>query len=442
MSKIGILGIARSGLSAGKKALELGYEVFVSEYKKLEECDVTAEDLQGLDYEFGGHSDKILACQQIIVSPGIPQDIPIIKKLKENGNELISEIEFGYRIKHPATKIIAVTGSNGKSTTVSLIYHILNELGFKVALAGNIGIAFTSLPIEKYAYEYVILELSSFQLELVESFKADIAVLLNITPDHLNRYESFDAYSLAKFNIFKKQNENDIAIIFDTDNQINNFLALIPSKIKRFSLDNRSEVHYEDNILKSSRLTIDMKKTSLKGKHNILNIMATMLVMESLSIKLDNQMLQTAFSTFKGLSHRLEYIDDVNGVTFVNDSKATNTDSVKYALSAFKQKVRIIMGGSDKGEDFSVLLEHLEIYAKKIYLIGQTKEKMLKQFADFSPLEAFENLEEAVRKAYDDAQNGDIVLLSPACASYDSFKNYEHRGQSFKDIVMRIKNNE
>jgi UDP-N-acetylmuramoylalanine--D-glutamate ligase len=442
MKKIGVLGLARSGVSAAKKAKELGYEVFISEYKSIEDCDINEGDLRGLDYECGGHSDKILDYPQVIVSPGIPHNVPVIKKLKENGNELISEIEFGFRIKHPATKVIAVTGSNGKSTTVSLIYHILNELNIKVALGGNIGIAFTSLPIEKYAYEYIILELSSFQLELVDTFRPEIAVLLNITPDHLNRYDSFDAYALAKFNIFKKQRKDDIAIIYDNDTQIMNFVNLIPASIKTFSLKADSQVNKQDSFLLTPRLKIDMNKTSLKGEHNILNIMATMLVLENLGIKLDNEEVQKAFSTFKGLSHRLEYVADINGVTFVNDSKATNTDSVKYALSAFKQRVRIIMGGSDKGEDFSILLEHLDIYAKKIYLIGETKDKMLKQFNSFPSVESCQDLKDAVEKAYHESTKGDIILLSPACASYDSFKNFEHRGTTFKEIVKSLANHE
>jgi len=439
MKKIAILGIARSGLSAALKAKELGYQVFISEYKKQEECEVNLRELEGFEYEFGGHTDKLLGYNQVIVSPGIPLNTPIIKKLQANGNELISEIEFGFRIKHPATKIIAVTGSNGKSTTVSLIYHILNELNIKVALAGNIGIAFTSLPIEKYVYDYVVLELSSFQLDLVRSFRPDIAVLLNITPDHLNRYDSFEDYSLAKFNIFKQQNNDDTAIIFDTDRQINSFINLIPSKIKRFSLKEKSDVAVNKSILSTSRLTIDINKTSLKGEHNILNIMASMLVLETLSIPLDNEMVEKAFVSFKGLAHRLEFVADINGVTFVNDSKATNTDSVKYALSAFKQKVRIIMGGSDKGENYGVLLEYLNIYAKKLYLIGETKDKMMEQFTDFVSKESFASLEDAVKTAFEESKENDIILLSPACASYDSYKNYEQRGDSFKKIVEALK---
>ncbi len=442
MKKIAVLGIARSGLSAALKARELGYQVFISEYKKLEECDVTLHELSGFEYEFGGHTDKLYDYPQIIVSPGIPLTTPIIKKLQAKGKELISEIEFGFRIKHPATKIIAVTGSNGKSTTVSLIYHILNELNIKVALGGNIGIAFTSLPIEKYVYDYVILELSSFQLDLVIDFSPEIAVLLNITPDHLNRYESFEHYSLAKFNIFKEQTETDTAIIFDKDRQINSYIHLIPSKIRRFSLKERSDVKLVNTHLSSSRLMVDISKTSLKGEHNILNIMATMLVLESLPMTLDNESIAKAFTTFKGLAHRLEFVADINGVTFVNDSKATNTDSVKYALSAFKQRVRIIMGGSDKGEDFGILLESLNIYAKKLYLIGQTKDKMMRQFETFTAKETYENLEEAVKKAFAESQANDIIILSPACASYDAYKNYEHRGDSFRMIVENLKINE
>ena len=432
MKKIGILGIARSGLSAALKAKELGYEVFISEYKKLEESDVNVEVLTGMNYEFGGHSDELLNYPLVIVSPGIPLNTPIIKKLAANGNELISEIEFGFRIKHPDTKIIAVTGSNGKSTTVSLIYHILNELTFKVALAGNIGIAFTSLPLEKTVYDYVILELSSFQLDLVSSFKPDIAVLLNITPDHLNRYDSFDDYSLAKFKIFKQQNQNDTAIIFDSDQQVKKFIKLIPSKIKRFSINQYSDVILRNKLLITPNLTIDTKMISLKGQHNILNLMATLLVLETIPNDFDNEMVQRAFSGFSGLAHRLELVAKYHGITFINDSKATNTDSVKYALSAFNQKVRIIMGGSDKGEDFGVLLESLNNYAKKIYLIGQTKAKMQNQFSSFSQVELFINLEEAVKKAYADSEENDLIMLSPACASYDSYKNYENLAEPYK----------
>lgn len=439
MKKIGVLGLAKSGLSAALKAKELGYEVFISEYKSMAECEIDIAKLQNIRSEFGGHSDEILNYQTIVVSPGIPLDTPIIKKLVANGNELISEIEFGYRIKHPATKIIAVTGSNGKSTTVSLIYHILNELGQKVALGGNIGIAFTSLPIEKYVYDYVILELSSFQLDLVQSFRPEIAVLLNITPDHLNRYDSFDAYSLSKFHIFKQQHPDDIAIIMDSDTQINCFRKMIPSKIKSFSLKEKSDVKLNNYVLTTSLLTIDINKTSLKGEHNILNIMATMLVLESMHLKLDRDEVAKAFSTFKGLAHRLEFVADINGRTFVNDSKATNTDSVKYALSAYKQKVRIILGGSDKGEDYGVLLNSLNIYAKKLYLIGETTDKMLHQFAEFPNKETFPGLKEAVLKAYQDSDVNDIIILSPACASYDSFKNFEQRGDTFKKIVREIK---
>lgn len=438
MKKIGVLGLAKSGLSVALKAKELGYEVFISEYKSIKECDVDISKLHGIKYEFGGHSDEILNYQIIVVSPGIPLTTPIIKKLQANGNELISEIEFGYRIKHPETKIIAVTGSNGKSTTVSLIYHILNELGQKVALGGNIGIAFTSLPLEKYVYDYIVLELSSFQLDLVQSFRPEVALLLNITPDHLNRYDSFNDYSLSKFNIFRQQHADDIAIIFDSDRQISNFRKMIPSKIKSFSLTEKCDVQRVNSLLKSSLLTIDINKTSLKGEHNILNIMATMLALESIPIKLNNDEVATAFSTFKGLAHRLEFVADINGRTFVNDSKATNTDSVKYALSAYKQKVRIILGGSDKNEDFSVLLDSLNIYAKKLYLIGETTNKMLKQFASFPDKESFANLKEAVLKAYQDSEKSDIIILSPACASYDSFKHFEQRGEAFKKIVEEI----
>ena len=437
MKDIGILGIAKSGLAAALKARLLGYNVFVSEQKERSSLNISDEVIANLNCEFGGHTERIFSCDTVIVSPGIPLTAPIISKLRDKSIELISEIEFGYRIKHKESKIIAVTGSNGKSTTVTLINHILTQLGYKTALAGNIGTAFTSLPIEKIGYDFIILELSSFQLDLVDTFKADIALLLNITPDHLNRYDSFDHYSLAKFNIFNNQTENDSAIIFQDDLQIAKYKQRIKSSIKSFSLHrNSGDSYLADNLIISKSRTINVSNFKLKGEHNYQNIMASMLTLDCLNIAPTN--IEEIIGNFTGLEHRLELVLVKNGVQFINDSKATNTDSVKYALSAFGTKVRIILGGSDKGEDFSVLLPHLQKFAQKIYLIGATKKKMLKQLDSFESIEEFETLNECITKAYNDSQSGDIILLSPACASYDMFKNFEHRGDCFKKIAQEI----
>ncbi len=439
MDKVCILGLAKSGIAALKKATALGYETFASELKSLEQLGIKSSDLEGYSYEVGGHTDKIFAYDTFIVSPGIPLNSDIIQELRKRGKELISEIEFGYRIMNKNAKIIAVTGSNGKSTTVTLIHHLLTSLGYKTALAGNIGTAFTSLDIEKDYYDYIVLELSSFQLDLVDSFKADVAVILNITPDHLNRYDSFDHYSQTKFNITKNQSSTDTTIILQNDVQIDKFVSTINGTIKYFSLFDSKDITLKDNKISFSQHNIDMQSFKLPGKHNILNLMASLLCISSININFSDYDIQNYLTNFKGLNHRLELVDTINNITFINDSKATNTDSVKYALDAFNKKVRIILGGSDKGEDFSILLPSLTSYAKKIYLIGATTEKMQLAFASLDNVQAFSSLFDAVENAYNDAVKDDIVLLSPACASYDMFNNFEHRGDCFKEIVARIK---
>ena len=435
-TKIGILGLARSGIAVAYKIKELGGNPFLSEFKPAKEIPNSSELKNDFRCEFGGHSEKLFDNELIIVSPGIPLNVPIIKELKKRKIKLIGEIEFGFLIKHPRSKIIAVTGSNGKSTTVSLIHHILKTLGFKSILAGNIGNAFTSFPIEKEGIDFIILELSSFQLDSIDTFRPDVAILLNITPDHLNRYENFEAYADAKFKIFQNQKPDDLAILNLDDDTFSFKRQNIAAKKRYFSLKNKTDIFFDGEKIIYSGKKLPLSGSSLKGFHNIANIMASLLALSAFEI--DPTDFMKALKTFSPLPHRLEPVTEKNGVKFINDSKATNTDSVKYALQSFENPIRIILGGSDKGEDFSVLLPYLQKHAVKVYLIGETRSKMKKAFAGKIETSEFDNFQDCIETAFREAKEGDIVLLSPACASYDMFDNFEQRGNIFKQIVKRL----
>jgi UDP-N-acetylmuramoylalanine--D-glutamate ligase len=439
-TQYGILGLARSGLAAAWKIKELGGKPFLSEAKPESEFAQADTLIEEFACEFGGHTDRILDCDVIIVSPGIPLDTPIIKKAYEKGVKLISELEFGYQIKAPDSKIIAVTGSNGKSTTVSMIHHLLKAAGFNAILAGNIGNAFTGFPIEKPGIDFIILEISSFQLDLIDTFKPDIALLLNITPDHLNRYASFEHYALSKMRIFENQDANDIAIINADDPIIQGFEHMIRAKKQYFSLKMKTDAYFKNDelLFPGRKCVIPVRELKIRGPHNYANCLSS--VLAAFMAGVDEQIINTSISVFHPLQHRLEFAGEINGVQFINDSKATNTDSVKYALQSFDTPVRIIMGGSDKGEDFAVLIPYLQEHAKKIYLIGATRPQMRSAYEGQLEWEEFESFEDCIRKAYLDSNNNDIILLSPACASYDMFSNFEHRGDSFKTIVQDLKN--
>ncbi len=438
--RYGILGLARSGLAAAWKIREMGGKPFLSESKPASEfpqADTIAEEFA---CEFGGHTDRILDCDVLIVSPGIPLETPIIKKANAKGIKLISELEFGYLVKSPDSKIIAVTGSNGKSTTVSLIHHFLKAAGYNSLLAGNIGNAFTGFEIDKPGIDFIVLEISSFQLDLIDTFKPDIALLLNITPDHLNRYASFEHYALSKMRIFENQDANDYAIINADDPVIHGLEHMIHSKKQYFSMIKSSDAYFQDGRLTfpNKQETIPVLDLKIRGPHNYANCLSS--VLAAFIAGVDKKTISTSINAFLPLHHRLEYAGDIHGVQFINDSKATNTDSVKYALQSFDSKVRIIMGGSDKGEDFSVLIPYLKEHAKKMYLIGATRPLMRHAYQDALEFEEFNSLEDCVKKAYLDSSENDIILLSPACASYDMFSNFEHRGETFKSIVQDLKN--
>jgi UDP-N-acetylmuramoylalanine--D-glutamate ligase len=437
-TRFGILGLARSGIAAAYKLKELGFSPFLSEFRTAEHIPEADRLNKDFECEFGEHTDRILSCTDVIVSPGIPLDIPILKKIKKNKIEIMSEIELGFLIKDASSKIIAITGSNGKSTTVSLIYDILKKSGYRTILAGNIGDAFTSFPIEKPGLDFIVLELSSFQLDLIKTFRADVAAILNLTPDHLNRYDSFEDYAHAKFQIYANQTSSDYAIINLDDEIVNNFKDRIFVNKLHFSLKKNglSDIIFDGRKIIFENLKLKVKQLPIKGPHNIANIMAAILAVSPFSVQAED--MKAAIEGFKGLEHRLEFVASVKNVKFYNDSKATNTESVKLALLSFKKPVRIIMGGAGKGEDYSVLNPYLKRTAKKVYLLGEAKFEMAETFKNITEIEIFSDFRSAVEKSFADAHKGDTVLLSPACTSYDMFNNFEERGNFFKQIVREL----
>lgn len=441
--KYGILGLARSGIAAAYKIRSMGGNCFLSDMKPESEIPDALKLKADFECEFGQHSDKLLNCDEWIVSPGIPLTAPIIKLGREHKIKIISELEFGFQVKADDSKVIAVTGSNGKSTTASLIAHIIAQSGRKCILAGNIGDAFCGFPIEQKGIDFIVLEVSSFQLDLIDSFRPDVALLLNVTPDHLNRYDSFEDYALSKFKIFKNQKQNDHAILNYDDDVIRQHTNLVGSQKHYFSLHGfvneiaELEAWISDRaIIVKDGLEFSIDDLQIKGPHNRANAMSAALACRSALIP-DSDTI-SGLKSFTPLKHRLQFISTVRGVSFYNDSKATNTDSVKYALLSFEKPIRIIMGGSDKGEDFSVLTGLLKEKAKKVYLTGDTSDKMRKAWEGHLPVSVVDDFADCVKVAFREAIEGDVIVLSPACASYDKFRNFEHRGDTFINIVMKL----
>ncbi|MBW6513899.1 MAG: UDP-N-acetylmuramoyl-L-alanine--D-glutamate ligase [Candidatus Syntrophosphaera sp.] len=438
--KYAVLGLARSGIAAANKIRELGGSAFLSDIQPQEKFNNAEELLRDFDCEFGGHTERLFESDVWIVSPGIPLDLPIIQEARKKGIILISEIEFGFQIKAKDSRVIAVTGSNGKSTTASLIHHTLKNMGYQSILAGNIGSAFCAHPIQEPGLDFIVLEVSNFQLDLIHTFRPDVAVLLNITPDHMNRYASFEDYTSSKFRIFENQTAEDTAVVCIDSDPVAAHLNKIKANLRRYSLE-KSPPDCEawlnrDSIQIGLRHKLPVANLKIKGPHNHANAMAALLAVEALTHDLALAM-ESALS-FTPLTHRLEYVATVNGILFYNDSKATNTDSVKSALTSFEKPIRVIMGGSDKGEDFTVLAPLLQKWAQKVYLTGDTMEKMREAWQGQVELACIDDFEQCIRAAFADSAAGDIIVLSPACASFDKFRNYEHRGEAFKEIVRRL----
>ena len=444
--KLVILGGGESGTGAAILGKQKGWELFLSDKSPLK--DIYKEELMaaGIRWEEGQHTEsEILSADCIIKSPGIPHKVPIIQHAKEKGIEIISEIEFASR--YTDAKIIAITGSNGKTTTTSLLYHLLQQAGLSVGVGGNIGHSFARMVAEE-PKEYYVLEISSFQLDDITSFRPHIALLLNITPDHLDRYNyEFQNYIDAKFRITAFQEASDY-LLYDADDPVlqeeltkrkDIKAQLLPFSLEKentqgvYCLDEKNiHINFNQNLLEMST-----KDLTIKGKHNLKNAMGATMVAKMLNIR--NENIRNSLMTFQGVPHRLEFVREVEGVRYINDSKATNVNSVYYALDSMEDNLVWIVGGQDKGNDYNPLIPYVSKKVKAIVCLGLDNQKIIQTFQSIIPtIIETHSMEDAVQVGRGLAQEGDTVLLSPACASFDLFQSYEDRGNQFKHYVNML----
>lgn len=449
MEKLVVLGAGESGNGAAILGKLNGWDVFVSEYGTIKPNYLQELEQYGIAYEQGGHNtEAILAAALVVKSPGIPDTAPVVLAIKEKGIKIISEIEFAYLHKGNS-KIIGITGSNGKSTTTALTYHVFKTAGYDVSMVGNIGISFAK-QVALNPTAWYIIEISSFQLDDIDTFKPDVAVLLNITPDHLDRYDySFEKYAASKFNIIKNQTAADVFIFNADDPKTIETLALfnIKSKPVRFTIndeqflkDEQGAFMNEENIhikMHGDEMKQSINDLMIKGRHNHYNTMAAGISARVSGIR--NELLRESFSTFNGLEHRLEFVASIRGVDFINDSKGTNLNSVWYALESMNKEVVLILGGQDKGNDYNEIMDLVKDKVRAIVCLGINNEAIHAAFDGVvTHIIDTQSATDAVQAAYSLAEKGDVVLLSPGCASFDLFKNFEDRGQQFKQAVKAL----
>ncbi len=448
MKRIVVLGAGESGTGAAILAKEKGFDVFVSDCGTISEPYRALLDQNGVKWEDGKHTfDKIKDADEYIKSPGIPLNAPILEQIREykrslslegragEGLSIISEIEFAARYTN--AKMICITGSNGKTTTTSLIFYILKQAGLNVGLAGNIGNSL-ALQVAREKHDYYVIELSSFQLDNMYDFKADIAILLNITPDHLDRYDyKFQNYVDAKFRITRNQTKEDSFIYWAED-------PVIDREMKKLQL---GATLYPYGFSVPNPLPVGEEELALKGRHNVLNSMAATIAANVVGIK--KEVIRESLMTFQGVDHRLQYVATVRGVRWINDSKATNVNSCWYALEAMTTPTVLILGGKDKGNDYSEIDELVKEKCHTLIFMGLHNEKLREHFGKLvesqkskveRPIQIIDtdNLHDAVQAAYEAAHEGDTVLLSPCCASFDLFKSYEDRGEQFMAAVRAL----
>ena len=455
--KVTVIGAARSGLAAAKLLKSQGAQVFVSEKELEEKLSATGGSAFGgtspiqtlksaqVPFETGGHTDSVYDCSLMVISPGVPTDAPVVVEAQRRGIKVVSELEFAsWFCKAP---IVAVTGSNGKTTTTTLLGRIFEHAKKECVVAGNIGAAFSNFVLDLDQAAVAIVEVSSFQLDHIETFRPKTAVILNITPDHLDRYgKSFENYIASKLRVFKNQTMEDF-LIYNFDDPVASVqvrrhaashVRLLPFSVK-IKLDEGAYV--EDGrvtMVESGRVedVIVAREISMKGIHNLYNSMAATLASRVMGVPMEA--IRETLKTFAGVEHRLEFVRELNGVKYVNDSKATNVDSVWYALHSFEEPLIILMGGRDKGNDYSRLSDLVRERVKAIIAIGESADKIFEVFRNITKVEKAQSMEEAVWKAAALAARGTVVLLSPACTSFDWFENFEHRGRVFKEIVHKL----
>ena len=443
--KLVILGAGESGVGAALLAKQKGYNVFVSDASAIKPIFQAELEANHIPFESGTHDvERILSADEVMKSPGIPEKSELVKQIRTKGIPVISEIEFGYRYKG-ASKIVAITGSNGKTTTTSLLYHICKVAGQDAAIVGNIGFSFARQIAQDPKSLYVI-EVSSFQLDDIHSFRPDIAILLNITEDHLDRYNyQFENYIKSKFRIIENQTEQDCFIYCIDDEVVVKHLELLTTHTNLLPFSMKQElkkggyIKNEQMMLKiqEERVTMSIYDFALKGKHNAYNTMAASIAASTLGIR--KEKIREAVSNFHSLEHRMEFVATVKGVDFINDSKATNVNSTWYALESMQKPTILILGGVDKGNDYALVADLVKDKVKAIVCMGTDNAKLIEYFKDkVAQIIEVDSAKKAVNASFKLAEKGDVVLLSPACASFDLFKNYEDRGHQFKESVKEL----
>jgi len=444
-----VVGAAESGIGAAQLLLTCGAKVFVSDSGTEEKLGKEIGILRslGIPYEIGRNSERVLEAQIVVISPGVPLSAPIVREARSRGLRIVSEIEVASWMCPAGADIIAITGSNGKTTTTTLLGRIFADAKKKSVVAGNIGTAFSSVVLAMDRETTAIVEVSSFQLDTIESFRPKVSVLLNITPDHMNRYEyKFENYQSSKSRVFMNQTPDDY-LVYDADDPATaaavgqnaaGKVHLLPFSVNEFPGEG-AFVRNGRMIVRRAGKEEDVIGTgeiSIKGEHNLYNSMAATLV--SMVMGIGPASVRATLKNFKGVEHRLEEVRELNGIKYVNDSKATNVDAVWYALRSFTEPLVVLIGGRDKGNDYARLIEPVRAHVRSIVAIGESADTVVANFVSVVPVERAATMEEAVETARRMAHEGDVVLLSPACASFDWFDNYEHRGRVFKDIVRNL----
>lgn len=443
--RIVVLGGGESGAGAAVLAKLKGFDVFLSDAGTLKDEHRNVLYKYEIPFEEGGHTETlILNADEVIKSPGIPDKVALIQKLIRQGTPVISEIEFAGR--YSKAPCICITGSNGKTTTTMLTWHILNKAGIRVGLGGNVGKSF-AMQVATEDYDVYVLEISSFQLDGMYEFKADIAILTNITPDHLDRYEyDFDKYAASKLRILRNQTEKDSFIWCGDDKKSKEIISKLELKQKIWVIglekeyENQTAWIEDDKIVintDNNRFDMELEKLALQGKHNIYNSMAAAIAGSLSNVR--KPVIKESLSDFQNIEHRLEFVANVHGIEFINDSKATNVNSTWYALESQSKPIIWIAGGRDKGNDYTELMPLVKQKVKAIICLGVENEKIKDTFGDMvETITETQSAQDAVQIAYNIGTPGDVVLLSPACASFDLFENFEDRGRQFKKAVKRL----
>ncbi len=439
MSKrIVVLGAGISGVGAAVLAKKKGFDVFVSDKGKITDDNKKVLLNNEIDWEEGKHTlDKILNADEVVKSPGIADKVELIQKLKFQSIPVISEVELAFR--YTKAKIAAITGSNGKTTTTLLLGHVLKNAGYDVLVAGNVGVGF-ALSIAQRDYDYIVLELSSFQLDSIQNFRSDVAIILNVTPDHLDRYDyKLGNYTASKFRITENQLATDF-LIYNADDSLVNAIQTKAKKLPISLIYEQKEGGYLNNnelIIKLNNQTMTIQELALQGKHNMFNSMAAAMAARVFEVK--DVLIRQSMLDFQNVEHRLEYVLTVHGIDFINDSKATNVNACWFALESMQKNVVWIVGGVDKGNDYFELHEMVTNKVKAIICLGQNNQKIIKSFqGKVDTIVQASSMSEAVNQSFSLANKGEVVLLSPACASFDLFANYEDRGFQFKKAVRAL----